>query len=192
MRTAGLAAAFAGTHKILENVRPDQLDSPTPCQSWDVRRLINHIVGGSHWFAITTNAGAAPEVDHTEDTDYTAGDMIAFYDEGIAASLAAFGTPGALEKNVTLPFGTFPGEAFMGLATVDHFVHGWDLARATGQSPQFDSDLAERLLALARAMVPDQFRGPDGEAPFGPAIEIAESAPAADRLAAFLGRTIDL
>jgi hypothetical protein len=31
-------------------------------------------------------------------------------------------------------------------------------------------------------------RGPDGRAPFGPRVEVAESAPPADRLAAFEGR----
>ncbi len=188
MSTEGLAAAFAGTRKIMENVRPDQLDGPTPCASWDARRLINHIVGGSHWFAMCTNAGAAPEVDDTEDTDFTNGDMLAAYDDGIEASLAAFGAPGALEKPVKLPFGEFPGAAFMTLATMDHFIHGWDLAKATGQSAGFDSAMAEQLLAQAQMMVPDQFRGSDGQAPFGPKVDVADSAPAVDRLVGFLGR----
>lgn len=192
MSTEGLAAAFAGTRAVMEQVRPDQLDHPTPCASWDVRRLINHIIGGSHWFAITTNAGASPDVDETEDTDYAAGDMLTAYDEGIKAALEAFGTPGALEKTVALPFGEFPGAAFMALATVDHFVHGWDLVKATGQPPTFDEGLAGRLLAQVRVMVPDQFRGPDPDAPFGPKVEIADSAPNSDQLAAFLGRRQDV
>ncbi len=189
MSTAGLATAFASTRGIVAKVTADQLDGPTPCASWDVRRLVNHIVGGSHWFAMTTNAGASPEVDETEDTDYAGGDTLGAYDAGIAASLAAFGAEGALEKMVKLPFGEFPGAAFMALATMDHFIHGWDLAKATGQSPDFDEGLAAQLLAQAQMMVPDQFRGADPEAPFGPIVEIADSATASDRLAAFLGRS---
>jgi uncharacterized protein (TIGR03086 family) len=188
MSTEGLAAAFASTRRIMEGVRADQFEKSTPCASWDVRRLINHIVGGSHWFAISTNAGASPEVDDTEETDYTAGDMLSAYDEGTTAALAAFGADGALTKMVKLPFGEFPGAAFMGLATMDHFIHGWDLARATGQAPDLDEAMAEELLAQARMMVPDQFRGPDPDAPFGPIVEIADSASASERLAAFLGR----
>ncbi len=189
MSTEALANVFAGTRRILSNVRPDQLDQPTPCASWDVRRLINHIVGGSHWFAITTNAGAAPEVDDTEDTDYTSGDMLASYDEGISETLAAFGAPGAEEKLVKLPFGEYPGAVFMAFATIDHFTHGWDLATATGQPRDLDPGMATQLLDQARMMVPDQFRGPDGAAPFGPVVDAPGSAPPADRLAAFLGRT---
>jgi len=44
------------------------------------------------------------------------------------------------------------------------------------------------MLARVMQTLPDSMRGPEGEAPFGPRVEAAESAPAADRLAAFLGR----
>ena len=37
-------------------------------------------------------------------------------------------------------------------------------------------------------MLPDEMRGRYGEAAFGPRVEITDSAPAADRLAAFEGR----
>jgi uncharacterized protein (TIGR03086 family) len=190
MTTEGLASAFALTRNVLANVRPDQLDDPTPCVSWDVRRLVNHIVGGSHWFAITTNAGAAPEVDTTEDTDYTQGDVLASYDEGIAASLAAFESPGAQEKMVRLPFGEIPGAMFMGVATVDQFTHGWDLAKATGQDTDLAPEMAEQLLAQCRVVITDQFRGEDGQALFGAEVEAPDGASAADRLAAFLGRSV--
>ena len=190
MTAEGLASAFALTRNVLANVQPEQLDNPTPCVSWDVRRLVNHIVGGSHWFAITTNSGAAPEVDTSADTDYTQGDMLASYDDGIAAALAAFESPGAQEKMVQLPFGEFPGAKFMGLATIDQFTHGWDLARATGQDTNLAPEMAEQLLATCRVAIPDQFRGPDGQAPFGPEATPPEGASAADRLAAFLGRSL--
>jgi hypothetical protein len=44
------------------------------------------------------------------------------------------------------------------------------------------------LLTQIEKLLPDALRGPEGEAPFGPKIEVADSAPAADRLAAFTGR----
>lgn len=190
MATEGLAAAFATVRGVLANVTADQYDQPTPCASWDVRRLVNHLIGGTHWFAITTNAGASPEVDETEDTDHAAGDVLTAYDDGAAGALAAFGADGALERTITLPFGQFPGAAFMGLATVDHFTHAWDLARATGQSTDLNPAMAEQLLAASQSMIAPEFRGPDGVAPFGPEQTAASTANAADRLAAFLGRTV--
>ena len=71
----------------------------------------------------------------------------------------------------------------------DQFQHGWDLARATGQAANLDPDVAAKLLEFAQMAIPDTFRGPEGQAPFGAAIDVSESAPAADRLAGFLGRT---
>ena len=185
MSTEALAQAFATTRGVLADVKPEQYGAPTPCASWNVRDLVNHIVGGSHWFAATVEGGtAAPPTE----VDWSAGDVLASYDEGIAASLAAFGAPGALDKTVTLPFGEFPGAFYMGLATSDQFTHGWDLARATGQSTDLSPELASALLDQVKLAVPDQFRGPDGQAPFGVALEAPASATAADRLAAFLGR----
>lgn len=188
MSTEALEQAFGSTRQVLATVKPDQLDLPTPCASWDVRELVNHIVGASHWFALCTEAGQAPEDDQTENADYASLDAVAAFDEGIKRSLAAFGAEGALDKIVTLPFGAMPGRAFMGLATVDTFTHGWDLAKATGQPTDLEPQLAAQLLQQAAAMVTDQFRGPNGVAPFGPAVAVEESAPAADRLAGFLGR----
>jgi uncharacterized protein (TIGR03086 family) len=64
-------------------------------------------------------------------------------------------------------------------------VHGWDLARATGQEPTLDPDLAEQLLAFARQAINDDMRAPR----IGPEVAVAADAPATDRLVAFMGRT---
>lgn len=188
MSTDTLERAFANTRVILANVKEDQLDDPTPCESWKVRNLITHVVGGSHWFAVSMDTGVSPDVD--ESVDYGAQDFRASYDEGIKASITAFGAPGAQEKMVKLPFGEFPGAVFMGLATTDTFQHGWDLAKATGQSTDIDPELATQLLEGARASIPDAFRGPDTVAPFGTEQQAAAGSAAADQLAAFLGRTV--
>jgi uncharacterized protein (TIGR03086 family) len=79
--------------------------------------------------------------------------------------------------------------AFMGLVVNDTFTHGWDLAKATGQSTDLNPELAVGILAQAKMSIPDTFRGPEG-APFGVAADCPDGACAADQLAAFLGRTV--
>lgn len=185
MSTTNLELAFASTRSVLANVTADQLSAPTPCESWDVRALINHIVGVASFFAGTVNSGVAPTM---EEIDYTAGDMVATYDDGIAQAVAAFGTTGAFEKMLELPFGTLPGAVFYGIATTDAFTHGWDLARATGQSTDLDPTLAAELLVGARAFIQPAFRGDDGVKPFGAEQPAPPNATTADALAAFLGR----
>lgn len=187
MSTGSLEQAFATTRTVLANVTPDQYGDPTPCASWTVRDLLNHIVEGANWFALCVNAGAAPDPDPTHGFDYAAGDPLASFDEGAAASLAAFGADGAEERLIALPFGELPGAVFMGIATNDMVTHGWDLARATGQPYEVDGELAQDLLAHMRSFA-DAMRGPDGEGAFGPEVAAPDGAAPLDRLVAYLGR----
>ena len=187
MTTEGLEQAQSVTRGVLARVRADQLDGPTPCRSWAVRDLVNHLVGANNWFAGTMAAGAAAPEDTT---DYASGDYLAAYDRACTAAVAAFGAPGADVKLVALPFGEMPGAMYLGLATNDVFAHGWDLARATGQPTDLDPALAAQLLAAMEMGLPDALRGPDGVAPFGPKQSAPDGAAAADKLAAFLGRRV--
>jgi uncharacterized protein (TIGR03086 family) len=189
MTTEGLEQALASTRSVLANVQPEDYDKPSPCESWQVRDLVNHIVEGTHFFAAVME-GRAPAGDPGSPSDHTAGDVLADYDAGVAAAVAAFQAPGAQEKIVTLPFGDLPGSIFMGIATTDAFVHGWDAAKATGQSTDLAPDLAAQLLEGAKLAFGEGVRGPDGQAPFGPEQEAPEGATNADRLAAFLGRSV--
>ena len=66
-------------------------------------------------------------------------------------------------------------------------VHGWDVARATGQQRRLPEDLAVRLYDVARAVVTPGERGTR----FGPALDVPPSAPASTRLLAHLGRRDD-
>jgi uncharacterized protein (TIGR03086 family) len=180
-----LNRAFQSTLGILAKVQPDHLDAPTPCASWDVRALVNHFVGTARWWAVTI-AGEG----ETTDADYAVADFVAAYEEIIQMATAAFDADGALEKTVRLPFGEFPGAALLGLATMEQFIHGWDLARALGHHTDLDPELAADLLSQARLAITDAYRGPDGQALFGPALEAPAGASPADQLAAFLGRSV--
>jgi uncharacterized protein (TIGR03086 family) len=170
---------------VLAKVRPQDLDAPTPCASWDVRALVNHFIGTARWWAaMMTGADEAAE------EDYAAGDPVAAYKASIGVATAAFEADGAMERMVPLPFGEFPGTVVLGMAALDQFTHGWDLARALGLSTDLDPALAAELLNQARQTIPDAFRGPDGKAPFGPAFEAPAGSGPADQLAAFLGRRV--
>jgi uncharacterized protein (TIGR03086 family) len=86
--------------------------------------------------------------------------------------------------------GELTGAALMGIASTDQFTHGWDLARAIGHHTDLDPELAGELLAQARDTIGDAYRGRDGVALFGPKVEAPSGACPADRLAAFLGRSM--
>lgn len=188
-----LSRALQSTLAILAKVQPAQLDAPTPCASWDVRALINHVTGTARWWAGTLVGPLAgqPAGDAGPDsTDYAAGDYVAAYEQSMQIALAAFGADGVLDRPVRLAFGEFPGAVVLGMAATEQFTHGWDLARSTGQHTDLDPELAAELLGVARLAITDDFRGPDGQALFGPVRAAPAGASPADQLAAFLGRAV--
>lgn len=185
MSTETLQRACADTRTILANIKTEQLSDPTPCQSWQVRDIVNHVINGTFFVADAVNRGTASA---PPTTDYASGDLLAAYDDGTKQVIAAFGAPGAQDETITLPFGPIPGAMFMGIATTDQFAHGWDLAKATGQPTDIDPELAAELLAGARLFLQPSFRGDDGQAPFGAEQPAPAGASPADQLAAFLGR----
>lgn len=183
-----LRSAFDSTMGVLRKIGRRDLDKPTPCASWDVQDLVNHVVSAARWWAamVAEDDGLlAPEGE-----DYAAGDFTAAYEESIRVTLGAFGAEGAAERIVTVPFGDFPGAALQGFAAVDQFTHGWDLAHALGLDTDLAPELATALLAMAEVGVTDDLRGPDTEASFGPRRPAPDGATPADRLAAYLGREV--
>lgn len=185
MATEPLEQAIASTRTVLTGVSRDQLSDDTPCATWKVSDLVNHIVGGQFFF----EAMAKGEAPAASETDFSATDFVATFDEGARRNLAAFHADGVMERTLTLPFGQMPGAAFMGIAATDTFTHGWDLAKATGQSTDLAPELAAQLLVGARQAIQPSFRNPQGE-PFGPEQQASAGACNADQLAAFLGRTV--
>lgn len=186
MGSERLSKGFASTAGVLAGVKREHLDQPTPCKSWRVRDLVNHIVAGPTWFAIIAETGESPQ--GGEAPDFSAGDFVAEFGDGAARAVKAFEAEGAMEKTMRLPFGELPGSLFVNIAATDTFTHGWDLAKATGQPTDLDPALAAELLANAQGFLPDALRGPEGKAPFGPRVDPPAGASAADQLAAFLGR----
>jgi uncharacterized protein (TIGR03086 family) len=170
---------------VLAGVTKSQLNDATPCAQWNVSQLINHIVGGQYFFAASLNGdnvdGEAP--------DFAAGDFVSAFDTGSKLCLEAFAGEGAMERIVKLPFGEMPGSAFVGLAATDTFTHGWDLAKATGQSTDLSPELAGQLLAGSKKNIAPAFRNDEGH-PFGPEKSAPGGASQADQLAAFLGRQV--
>jgi uncharacterized protein (TIGR03086 family) len=183
--TEPLEQAIASTRGVLKGVSKDQLGDDTPCATWKVSDLINHIVGGQSFF----EAGAKGDPPAGNETDFAAGDFVSSFDDASKRCLAAFQADGVMEKMLTLPFGQMPGSAFVGLAATDTFTHGWDLAKATGQSTDLAPELAGQLLAGARMAIQPAFRSPEGTV-FGPEQSAPAGACNADQLAAFLGRKV--
>ena len=137
MFTQPLEEAIASTRSVLGNITPDQLDDATPCASWKVRDVINHVVGTQHYFrgALT---GTPPGWRRPGIGRLRVG--VRRGDRRLVGGLS--GRRRRRAGLITLPFGEIPGAAVAGMAATDTLTHGWDLARATGQRTDLAPDLA--------------------------------------------------
>lgn len=178
--TDDLARALRATGALVAAVRDDQWTAPTGCPGWSVRDLLDHLATGGQALAAALRGQEAP--------DLSGQDPVSAYRASAQALQAAFDEPGALERVVTVPAGTVPGAVALHLRLTELLVHGWDLARATGQpTTGLPEDLAERELAFSRVQLG---RIPPDRRPFAPSQPVDDGAPAVDRLAALLGRPV--
>jgi uncharacterized protein (TIGR03086 family) len=183
-----LAGALDRTGAIIARVRPEQAWLPTPCQSWDVRELVNHVVRDVLQFT----ARARGEAWEQADADLIRDDWEGAFREAANGLLAAWRAEGALDTTVKLPFGEVPGTWFVGQQIADFVVHGWDIAKATAQSADFDPDLEQSSLDWGRENLKPEFRGDEASGRvFGPEVAVSEDAPVLDRLIGFFGRDPD-
>jgi uncharacterized protein (TIGR03086 family) len=170
--------------EVLGNVTPEQMELPTVNDEWDVRGLINHLVAGNEWMAQNLKTGNAPRPSGDAIGDRSPAEA---YAESWNALIAAFEEPGALERTVQMPFGEAPATMLVALRFSDTIAHAWDLAKATGQSADLAPELCEAALAVTRQRLEGRDRA---HLPFKDEVPIAADAPAADRLAAYLGKRV--
>lgn len=162
----------------------DQYDAPTPCPEWTVRALVAHVVAGNlKYIEIARGqdwSRGAPDIDLEDDPAL-------MYRRTSDAMLEAWERPGVLERETPLPIGRGPAEAALYIHLGETLVHGWDLAKATRQTPAFDDDVVAASLNQFRSWLPVQ--RPPGS-PFVDATPVGDDAPLLDHLAGYLGRDV--
>lgn len=171
----GLRAAVAATRRVVAGVRAEQWTLPTPCPEWTAGELVDHVVSGNRLFAAALGGEVAPGQD----------DRLAAYDDSTEGLLTAFGAEDALERVVTVPFGTVPAAVALHLRVTELLVHGWDLAEASGQRLDVADEVAAQELAFSRQAIQQL---PPGRSPFGPPQPAPDGAGPLDQLVALLGR----
>lgn len=182
--TMQLARILPAVSEVVEGIRPDQLDDPTPCDQFSVRDVLDHMMVLGGRFAYAFRGEEAPEITTPAvDGSVPVKDFRSAMDE----LLDAVRSPGALERSVSAPFGEVPGETFARFVAFDGLIHGWDLSRATGQDYAPDPEAVAAIDEFARqALTPDMR---DGDTFAAEATPPAGANPL-ERLIAFSGRQV--
>jgi len=172
-----LDQTFQHAKGVIGNVRADQMDNATPCPEWTVRDLMSHTIG------VVAGLGAAAA--GAPRSEFKLGDdPAAQFDEAATATIAAWRTPGVLEKMVDGGPGPMPGRVLAGINLLDTATHTWDIAKATGQDAQLPADVATTALEVSKETIRPEIRS----GRFGPEIPAPAGAGPTEQLVAFLGR----
>jgi len=178
------AEALDATGMIVAGIPADRWHAGTPCDGWDVRTLVNHVVSGNLWAAELAADGTIEEVGDRLDGDVLGPDPVGSYSASAKAAAAAFRAPGALEAPCAVSYGPVPGSVYAGHRFIDVFIHGWDVAVATGQNTVLDADLMQACLQVLEPQL-ELFRGAGAFA--GP-LPVPPGATGQTRFLAMLGR----
>jgi uncharacterized protein (TIGR03086 family) len=152
----------------------DQFDAPTPNDGWDVRTLLNHMLETQHYWAGAAR-GEDVQPPSPEPPVVLGDDPVRDFARARDENLRLYRDDDVREK-------TGPT---LGIATSDTLLHGWDLAKATGQDTTMPDGLAEAAFETIHGRFSDEQR----KGVFKPEVEVPASSSAQDKLLAYTGRT---
>jgi uncharacterized protein (TIGR03086 family) len=135
--------------RIVSGVRSDQWASSTPCSEWSMRDLVGHITAENLW-AVELFAGkTVAEVGDALEGDVLGDDPIAAFNAAAVGARQASSAPGAMDMTVHVSFADLPGSAYASQLFLDMLIHGWDMAKASGQDATMDGELIAAAMPVA-------------------------------------------
>jgi uncharacterized protein (TIGR03086 family) len=184
-----LRPATAELSRVVMGIGEDQLTLPTPCPAYSVADLADHVGGLA--IAFTNAARKAYPPGTSPRPSAAAAELEPGWRDRIAADLAglaeAWRDPAAYTGETEAGGVPLSGPEAAVVALNEVVVHGWDLARATGQKYAVDEATLDACLSFAEA-----FSGPGSEEmrgdAFGPVVPVPSGAPSLDRLIGMMGR----
>ena len=150
-----------------------QPDAVTPCDDWVVHELMSHMLDTQKYFVASAQGREAAPPSPTP-TTVLGSDPVADFEQARADTLRAFGEPGVVDRT---------GRS-LGIAFSDQLLHGWDLARATGQDEKMPVGLPEAAFETIYGRFTDDQR----KGIFKPEVTVGANASAQEKLLAYTGR----
>nr|WP_030543369.1 TIGR03086 family metal-binding protein [Streptomyces albus] len=182
-----LGPAARRVARLLDGITDDHLSAPTPCPEYAVRDLLQHLVGLTAAFRDAAEKRLGPST-ATDPGSAGPGPLAEDWRHRLPRQLGelvtAWHRPEAWEGQTQAGGVTLPGQVAGVVALNELVVHGWDLARATGQEYTADEESARACVEL---MAPADPSGTEGL--FGPVVDVPDGAPVLDRVIGLSGRS---
>lgn len=177
--------AMAEFDARVQRIEATQWDNPTPCTEWNVRDLLNHLVGEQLWAPWLLDGATLDEVGDRFDGDVLGADPAGAWTAAADAARRAWDAPGATSGEVNVTGGVIPAEDYGWQMTADLAVHAWDLARGIGDDERLNPELVAELHTVLAPQVPAW----QGLGIFAEPRQVPPEADEQTRLLALLGRS---
>jgi uncharacterized protein (TIGR03086 family) len=189
MTRLDLAPAAKRMAALVGGVSDNQLGGVTPCPAYTLGDLLDHVGGLS--IAFTAAARKAELPGGSQGPSGDASRLEEGWRDRIARDLdtlaAAWTEPQAWTGTAVAGGVEMPAEVAALVALDELVVHGWDVARASGQPFDVDPVSLEAVHGFVA-----QFSGPGQEESraglFGPVVPVPDDAPLLDRVVGMAGR----
>lgn len=175
--------------RVARGITDEQLAADTPCPAYAVRNVLGHVLHLAVAFRDAARKDLGTTTDSAPGAHDTPPDIGPGRREELPGALdelaEAWRDPDAWQGDTRAGGVPLPGAVAGAVALNELVLHGWDLARATGQAyAPADADLeACRALLVSFAA---EATGPDG--PFGVPVPVPPDAPLLDRVVGLSGR----
>jgi uncharacterized protein (TIGR03086 family) len=141
-----MAAAAAEAAKVVNGVPEGTLDAPTPCPDWDLRTLLNHTILWTSYSAERRAHGESVAEDLMT-KDFTAEPGFREdYAQQIGEAVKAWSDPNAWAGELGVMGDATPAADVGAMLIMEMALHGWDVARASGQDYACDDAVAQAVL----------------------------------------------
>jgi uncharacterized protein (TIGR03086 family) len=170
--------------KVLAGVADDQLTSSSPCTEYTVGDLIDHVDLVSRGATALARHVTPPVTDTGPDAAHGAPHWRDSVTQHLAELGEAWDDPLAWQGSANVPGSDLSNEMWGKITLTELIVHGWDIAKATGQS----FDLPERTLQACLDHVATFVPNAPVPGLWGRPVDIAPDAALLDRIVAITGR----
>jgi uncharacterized protein (TIGR03086 family) len=176
--------------RLAEGVTDEQLATATPCPDYAVRNMLGHLAGLSVAFrdAGRKDLGATTATAPDAAVPHIGPGWREELPKALDELAEAWRDPDAWTGMTRAGGVNLPGAVAAAVAADELVIHGWDLARATGQPYEPDPAALEASYAFLRAAADDPGRG---NGIFGPIVPVLDDAPLLHRAIGLSGRDPD-
>lgn len=177
-----VANSAAQAADVVQGVKNDQLTSPTPCRDWNVQKLTNHLLQIVN--ALTLSGQGKPVPDELWGENLFSDDWAAQFVSESRQAATAWADESSRTDMSDIGPAQMPTVVVATMLASDLVIHGWDLAKATGQGFQCDGEVA----AMTYAFISETAEQGRGMGLYADPVPVSPQAPALDRALGLSGR----